>query len=366
MILAIVIACVQIGLMLQAAKNLKLFRHLTSTSKEGIDTAISVCLPMRNEIANVERILSELLRERSLIEEIIILNDESTDGTSEVLARFKGLHPSLITIIAGRPKPMDWAGKVWALSQLVSSARNERLIFIDADVHLQPEAIGALLQEVASTGTDHLSIFPTQITTSSTDLLVNHIYTTLLHLLPMQFVSDARYPAAVAGCGQVQFVTKQMLARIGGLEAIKSTLHDGLQLARGTKRVGGRASFAAGGEFIRCEMYGSFAEAWRGFRRNAFEATGGILPLILTTTILLLAFVAGPLMILRISLSSMLLIVPTLLLYRNYSGIIRSFGLRRSFLYRLPISVLLFTLLQWSSYLRNLLGIRSTWRGRKV
>ena len=214
---------------------------------------------MRNEETNAERILNSIVKELHLVREVIILDDESSDSTPDILAKFVFLYPDKIRVIHGDPKPDDWRGKVWAMSQLASQSKREYLLFIDADVSLDEGGLSSLLNAINEDQVDYFSIFPRQITTSSTDILVNHIYTTLLHLLPMQFVRDAKYPSAVAGCGQIQMFKKIALENIGGYQAIKDSLHDGLHIARKIKANGGKVGFAYGADSISCTMYNSFS-----------------------------------------------------------------------------------------------------------
>jgi glycosyltransferase involved in cell wall biosynthesis len=318
MILTIFIAAIQIGLALQASKNLKRFRMLQVSERAEDYEKLSVCVPMRNEAKNADRILSELIREKELIHEIWILDDGSTDDTQQILLKYQKRYPELVHIMRGKEKPDDWKGKIWAMRQLAGSATAELILFLDADVHIHEGAIIALLTEQRVTNAAYLSIFPKQNTSSATDMLINHIYTSLLHLLPMQLIDDARYPGAVAGCGQVQLV------------------------------------------------YESFSEAWKGFRRNAFEATGGYLPLLATTSILVISFVLAPITIVAGKLPAYIIVASSVALYGNYLRISKRFDLSPFFIVRLPFSVILSTLLQWSSVVRHTLGMKETWRGRKV
>lgn len=365
MILALITAFIQIVLTLQAIRNLKLFRRLKKTANVS-SFDVSICLPMRNEEANAERILTSIVKELHLVSEVIVLDDESSDSTPSILAKFVSLYPDKIRVIHGNPKPDDWRGKVWAMSQLVSQSKGEYLLFMDADVSLDDGGLSSLLEAMNDDPVDYFSIFPRQKTTSSTDILVNHIYTTLLHLLPMQFVRDIKYPSAVAGCGQIQFFKKIALENIGGYEVIKDSLHDGLHLARKIKSKGGKVSFAYGADTISCKMYNSFDEAWSGFTRNAYQATGSFLSLLITSSIISFAFIIGPLVSMGTMLPTIIVLITTIFLYGNYLRIIRSFDLSPGFIVRLPISIALFTLLQWTSYLRHTLGIKSVWRGRNV
>ena len=365
MILALITAFIQIVLTSQAIRNLKLFKRLEkSTGSSSID--VSVCLPMRNEEANAERILNSLVKELHLVREIIILDDESSDSTPSILAKFVTLYPDKIRVIHGNPKPDDWRGKVWAMSQLAAQSKGEYILFVDADVSFDEGGLSSLLDAMSEDRVDYFSIFPRQITTRSTDILVNHIYTTLLHLLPMQFVREEKYPAAVAGCGQVQLVRKEVLVKVGGYEVIKESLHDGLHLARKVKSIGGKVSFAYGADSIGCMMYSSFGDAWGGFTRNAYQATGSFISLLITSSIILFAFIIGPIISMGSMLQTIIVVTSTIFLYGNYLRIIRSFDLSSGFIVRLPLSIALFTLLQWTSYVRHKLGIKSVWRGRNV
>jgi chlorobactene glucosyltransferase len=364
MIIALITACIQIVLALQAIRNRKLFPRLKKP-KYVHPYNVAVCLPMRNEALNAERILNSIIKEIHLINEVIILDDESTDATPTILAKFASQYHEKIRVLHGTPKPDNWRGKVWAMSQLAEAARSEYLLFLDADVSLD-DGIASLLDMMKTEKVDYLSVFPRQVTTASTDLLVNHIYTTLLHLLPMQFVKDAKYPSAVAGCGQVQLLTKTALEKAGGYYAIKESLHDGLHLARKVKMNGGKVSFAYGADSISCRMYRSFAEAWSGFTRNAYQATGSLISLVVTSSIIVFGFIIGPLVSIGSLLPTVIVVVSTSLLYSNYYRIIRSFDFSPGFIVRLPLSIVLFTLLQWVSYIRHKLGIKSIWRGRSV
>ena len=100
---------------------------------------VSAVVPARDERATIEGVLRPLLA-HSLVDEVIVVDDGSTDGTA-VLARRCGA-----TVIS-LPAP---SGKAEAMARGVAAARNDVIFFCDADViGLSPEAVTTIVGPVA-------------------------------------------------------------------------------------------------------------------------------------------------------------------------------------------------------------------------
>lgn len=102
---------------------------------------LSVVIPARNEEGNLGRLLESLTRQRLKAAEVIVVDDRSSDGTAE-LARRAG-----VTVLAGAEPAAGWTGKCWACHQGAVAARGTRLVFLDADVSLSPDALERLVAE---------------------------------------------------------------------------------------------------------------------------------------------------------------------------------------------------------------------------
>lgn len=98
-------------------------------------------IPARNEEGNLGRLLESLARQQVAPAEVIVVDDRSSDATAE-LARRSGA-----TVLAGTEPPPGWSGKCWACHQGATAARGDRLVFLDADVTLSPDALGRLVAE---------------------------------------------------------------------------------------------------------------------------------------------------------------------------------------------------------------------------
>jgi len=64
--------------------------------------------------------------------EVLVLDDGSTDRTTEILAGLKSEFAHL-RVIKGKPLPSGWRGKNWACHQLAAEARGDFFLFTDAD-----------------------------------------------------------------------------------------------------------------------------------------------------------------------------------------------------------------------------------------
>ncbi len=105
---------------------------------------VTVIIPAYNEAENIEACVLSVLESTHLGADrlaIWVVDDQSTDATPKLLQNLaeRSLDPRL-QIWAGQPRPRDaqWRGKNWACVQAADRTTSEFILFIDADVRLQP------------------------------------------------------------------------------------------------------------------------------------------------------------------------------------------------------------------------------------
>ncbi len=92
---------------------------------------VSVVICARNEAENLKQFLPKVLEQDFKMFEVIVVNDGSTDGTTEVLAELKKKSRKLKVV--NHTKPEGAVGKKSALRAGIAKARNKYLLLTDAD-----------------------------------------------------------------------------------------------------------------------------------------------------------------------------------------------------------------------------------------
>lgn len=117
------------------------------------NSKLSVIIPARNEAANLPILLESLSIQTRQPDEIIVIDDVSSDGTAVIAVAFG------VKVISTADKPHGWLGKSWACQQGAEVATGDLLLFVDADVSLSPDAIARLLATYAD-GDGVISVQP--------------------------------------------------------------------------------------------------------------------------------------------------------------------------------------------------------------
>lgn len=235
-----------------------------STSQNNL---VSILIPARNEEENIQACLDSCLTQTYANKEIIVLNDNSTDRTLIILNSYS----DKIKIINGEKLPEGWIGKNWACFQLAQQANGEYLLFIDADVRLNDNAVESAIEEIVQTNSGLISVFPTQIIkTISEWLIVPLMNWILLGFLPLILVHKSKNKSFVAANGQFMLWRKEIYQKLSGHSSVKDKSVEDMEFARSCKLNGIKIKTLLGGNLIYCRMYSNLKNAINGFAKNFF------------------------------------------------------------------------------------------------
>lgn len=231
---------------------------------------VSILVPVRNEERNIARCVQSLLAQDYPSFEVIVLDDQSEDGTGSILARMAQSQPGL-HVLVGAPPPGDQLGKHWACSQLALQAHGDLFFFTDADTVHHPGTLQAIVSALLGEQADFLSGFPRQkMHTWGERLLVPFFSWAVLCFNPLKLAYRLRLPALASAVGQVMLFRREAYLAIGGHARVGSCIVDDVMLARQIKAAGKRWRVVYVADLISCRMYRGTRQAIDGFSKNLF------------------------------------------------------------------------------------------------
>ena len=231
---------------------------------------VSIIVPVRNEIRNIGTCLEGLSAQTRLSDgsSIIIVDDDSQDGTAAAVKHYAAADPRIRLVSAGA-LPHGWVGKPHACWRGALVAAGEWLCFVDADVRPVADLVAAAVTAAAAQGIDMLSLHPLQELGSFWERLV--IPAGLLIIActkPFQAASED-----IAN-GQFLLIRREAYFAVGGHAAVRAEICEDKALASRIKDVGFCFRALAAEPFARTRMYRDFGSLWEGFSKNATEILG--------------------------------------------------------------------------------------------
>ncbi len=235
--------------------------------------SVTAIVPARNEESVIAACIASLAKQPE-IAEILVVNDQSTDGTARVVSGLMVKIPKLRLLESGG-LPDGWVGKNHALWVGVQQAKCAWLLFTDADAEHERDSVSRALQIANKQGATLVSFSPEQITeTWYEKALIPFIYLRLTKRFSYENVNDPNSPAAAAN-GQFLMMRRDVYDAIGGHAGVAGEVLEDVALAMRVKAAGYCISFGSGKGIVRVRMYRSFHTLWQGWKKNLYRLMGG-------------------------------------------------------------------------------------------
>lgn len=224
------------------------------------NSRVTIIVPARNEEADIERTLTNLVALDYDNYEVIAVNDRSTDRTGEIIKRVWGAGaPSTgsvqtpmsrksretwatpatkLKVIHIEELPNGWLGKTHAMWTAARQATGDWLLFTDADVIFKPDSLRRALAYAESAHADHVVMFPQIIMKTPGERMMIAFFQTL-------FVFGHR-PWKVAdpstqdhmGVGAFNLVRRKVYESVGTYERLRMEVLDDMKLGKVVKEAG--------------------------------------------------------------------------------------------------------------------------------
>ncbi|MEM7561169.1 MAG: glycosyltransferase, partial [Planctomycetota bacterium] len=359
-------------------RNFPLFQLPSKVSEAAVEQpGVSLLIPARNEAAGIQATLTRALASDYPSLEVIVLDDHSEDETAAIVNRLAASDDRL-RLEQSKELPEGWNGKQHACWQLAEHAQHDLLLFLDADVHVQPDCVRQLAQIIQERDVDLLSGFPRQILgTLSERMLIPMMYYVLLGYLPLDQMRAKKDPQFGAGCGQLFLARRKAYFDSEGHKAIHGSRHDGLKLPRSFRKSGFSSDLVDASQLAEVRMYEGWSQVRNGLLKNATEgfANWKLIPIF---TVLLIGGSVLPLLSLAHAVfwgwpaqGTLGVVVTTVLGIATAINWLGAFRIQGGMKHPLvsavlhPIAVAIFMLMQWTALTREQLGMQPVaWRGR--
>ena len=252
--------------------NLAVWRRGRSNGR--MPGTVSVLIPARNEETNIDACLAAAQDSRHPLVEILVYDDASSDATADIVAQ-RAASDDRIRLLRGADLPRGWAGKSHACHRLAEAARGDVLLFIDADVRLEPDGVARLASAYQDLDAGLVTAVPRQETVTWAErLILPLLHVTYTSWLPLPLIYLSRDPRFLAANGQILSIRRTVYAQVGGFATVKDDVVEDMAFCRRVKSSGFRVVFLDGHHIGRCRMYTSARDVWDGFSKNLYRGLG--------------------------------------------------------------------------------------------
>ena len=333
--------------------------------QEAAPATVALVIPARNEAENLRLLLPTCLAQTRPPDELIVVDDDSTDATSAVAGQF-GAEVLRITEL-----PDGWTGKAHACHRGAMHARSEWLLFIDADVRLGPQGLVSAIAAVQTQDLAALSLLLRQrCETWPERLLIPFAYAHYFAGAPVREHFQPQRPQALMN-GQFILIRRAAYLASGGFARVRHAVMEDLAFGRALKQDGLRISFAHGETLAQVRMYRSLGELWQGFAKTsiaslAYDPRGG------SWTVLALCALGMivPVLLAGIAEANLPAVLVTLAAYMLAAAHVQhwteSYGVPRVYALLHPLAASLLLLIALSALVRRWSGRGVRWKGRVV
>ncbi len=227
---------------------------------------VSVVVPARNEAAQLPRLLRSLSGTRA---EVVVVDDDSTDGTPSVAASHGA------TVVSSTPLPDGWGGKAWACQVGADAAAGDVLVFVDADVRFAPGALGRVVAALDERG-GLVSVQPLHVPGRPVEHLA-----ALFNVVAIAATDVAtplgRRRGPRGAFGPVLACRRADHERAGGHAVVGARVNDDVALAEAFRSHDLPVTVLAGGDDVAFRMYPlGLGQLVEGFTKNLAAGVGAV------------------------------------------------------------------------------------------
>lgn len=268
-------------------------RQLSNAPAPAVPPLVYILVPARNEESNIETCVRSLLAQDYPNLRVRVIDDHSTDRTAAIVTSIAQGDPRL-ELISAPDLPPGWLGKPHALHVGARGLEAEYLLFVDADVQLQKNAVRGAVTAAEETRGGLITFVPTLAAHTFWERAVQPVIAQILFgLLDPVKVGNPDSEVAV-GYGPFMFFRRAAYQAIGGHASVATEIVEDLRLAQRIKAARWPLVYVHATDAMTLRMYDSRRALVAGWKKNFHVALGQAQWLAPIGALLLALVYAGP------------------------------------------------------------------------
>jgi glycosyltransferase involved in cell wall biosynthesis len=234
---------------------------------------ISIVFAARDEEEKLPGALATLMEIDYPNLEVVAADDRSKDSTGRILDEFAAAHARL-RVVHVAELPGSWLGKPHAVQKAYEASKGEWLLFTDADVRFQSDALRRAISLAKAGNLDHLTLFADVEMEGFWEKVVITFFGLGFHLaIDPARVSNPR-SSRYAGVGAFQLLRRSAYETSGTHRRLAMEVVDDMKLGKIVKQAGFRSDCGLASGFVSVRWHAGLANIAQGVTKNFFAAAG--------------------------------------------------------------------------------------------
>ncbi len=230
---------------------------------------ISLILAARDEQEKLPASLATLVAIHYPALEIIAVDDRSSDATGQILDEFAAKH-SQLKVVRVRELPKGWLGKPHALQSGYEASNGALLIFTDADVKFEPDALRRVVTLFRERDLDHLTLLGDVERSGFWDTVLISFFGMGFQLATDPHNVGNPNSRSYVGVGAFQMLRRAAYEKSGMHRRLAMEVVDDMKLGKIVKMAGFRSGVAVAQNYVSVAWHLGLGNLVRGVEKNFF------------------------------------------------------------------------------------------------
>ncbi len=235
--------------------------------------SISILFAARDEAEKLPGALETMLALDYPHYEVIAVDDRSGDSTGSMLDRAAEQHSQLKVVHVGS-LPTGWLGKPHALQQAYEDSTGEWLVFTDADVHFQPDALRRAIALADAKSWEHLTLMCEMKLFTPGEKIAVAFFGTAFLLATRPWKTKNPECGNYMGVGAFQLIRRSAYEKLGTHRRLAMEVIDDMKLGKLAKESGVRSGVAISRSAVSIYWHTGLPNIIRGTTKNLFASSG--------------------------------------------------------------------------------------------